>query len=447
MSTRRSINFTEGSIAKALLLFALPVIAGELLQNLYNSVDTLVVGNFVGPTALAATGVCGTLTQLLVGFFNGMSVGSTVVTSKAYGKGDENEVRQNIQYTFTFCVCLGVLVAILAILLSPLLLRISGANQEVFAEGLLYLRIYLVGLPCMVAYNSGAGVLRAMGDSRSPFLILSLTSGLNIVFDLLFAGVMGMGISGVAVATVLAQTVSVILVCRVIRSRINGPCITFRKTLLYGKDVIAETISIGFWAGMQSALICFSNLFVWRYINRFETLQVAGVSIGNRVDKFVNLPLKAYGIAMTTYIGQNRGAKNAERIRKGIACSVALALVTWIIFGTLVYLGSPLIVSCFNRNEVVLQTAVDFMRSIVPFYCFLAVREILLGVLRGFGKSTGPMIVTLIGMIGVRQLYLFLMMHPGTDIAYLFYGYPIGWFSAMALLLIYALAVRKRLQM
>ena len=446
MRDRKTINFTQGSIAKAILQFAVPIIAGELLQNLYNSVDSLVVGNFVGSTALAATGVCSTLTQLLVGFFTGMSVGSTVVVSKAFGKGDETELRQNIRYTFTFSSCLGIVVTVLAILFSRFLLRVSGANEEVFAEALLYFQIYLIGLPFTVAYNSGAGILRAMGDSRSPFLVLTATSGLNVIFDLLFTGLMHMGIAGVAAATVLSQTVSAVFVYCIISSRIKCPCIDLRGTFLHGREVIGETISIGFWAGMQSAMICFSNLFVWRYINRFETLQVAGVSIGNRVDKFVNLPLKAYGIAMTTYIGQNRGAKNEERIRKGIVHSLLLALETWLLFGTAMYAGAGLVARCFNRDPLVLETAVHFLRTLIPFYCLLAVREILLGILRGFGKSTGPMVMTLIGMIGIRQIYLYFTMRPGTDIQYLFYVYPIGWFAAASLLLLYTLAVRRQLK-
>lgn len=447
MEKRRDINFTQGNIVRSILLFALPIIGGELLQNLYNSVDSLVVGNFVGAAALAAIGVCGTLTQLLVGFFVGMSIGSTVVVSKAFGRGNEDEVRQNIRYTFTFSSCFGILVSILAILGSPLLLRVSGANDEVFSEALLYFRIYLLGLPFTVTYNSGAGALRALGDSRSPFLALTITSCINIVLDLLFTGVMRMGIVGVAVATVISQGISVAFICHRLRVRIAGRCFALKETFSRGRAILVEAINIGFWAGMQSALICFSNLFVWRYINRFSTLQVAGVSIGNRVDKFVNLPVKAYGMAMVTLVGQNRGLKDGERIRKGIWRCILLSFSTWILFGIVVYAGAPFIASCFNKDETVIETAVTFLRILVPFYFLMAVREIALGVLRGFGKSTGPMVMTLIGMVGIRQLYLYLVMKPGTDILYLFYGYPLGWFFAMSLLVIYALIIRKKLQM
>lgn len=445
MEKRRDINFTQGSIVKALLLFALPIIGGELLQNLYNSVDTLVVGNFVGATALAAIGVSATLTQLLVGFFNGMSVGSTVVVSKAYGRGDEEAVGKSIRYTFTFSCALGLVVSVAGILLAPALLRVSGANNEVFDAALLYFRIYLLGLTFTVSYNSGAGVLRALGDSRSPFLILAATSILNIVLDLLFTGLLGMELVGVAVATVMSQCVSVILVYRRICIRIGGTCIAPEETFKKGWETIREAMNIGFWAGMQAALICFSNLFVWRYINRFSTLQVAGVSIGVRVDKFVNLPLKAYGMAMTTYVGQNRGAKNRERIGKGIVRCTALSLLTWVFFGTIVYLAAPGLARLFNRDPVVVETAIGILRVIVPFYWCMSIRETLLGVLRGFGKSTVPMVMTILGMVGIRQVYLALVMQPGTSITWLFYCYPVGWFSAMTLLLLYTLVIRKKL--
>lgn len=446
MEKRRDINFTEGNIVRAILLFALPIIGGELLQNLYNSVDTLVVGNFVGATALAAIGVSATLTQLLVGFFNGMSVGSTVVVSKAFGRGNEDEIRRNIRYTFTFSCFLGLIISILAILFAAVLLHVTGANEEVFAEALLYFRIYLLGLTFTVVYNSGAGILRALGDSRSPFLILMITSILNIGLDLLFTGALGWELVGVAVATVISQFVSALLIYRRISGRIGGSCIAVSETFRHGWVTIREAMGIGFWAGMQSALICFSNLFVWRYINGFATLEVAGISVGVRIDKFVNLPLKAYGMAMTTYIGQNRGAKNQARIKKGIVSCTLLSLASWLFFGTVIYLFCPAIVKLFNSEPVVISTAESFLKTIVPFYCFMSIREVLLGVLRGFGKSTVPMLVTVIGMVGIRQLFLALAMQQNHSIVNVYYGYPVGWFSAMFLLLVYALAVRKKLK-
>ena len=341
---------------------------------------------------------------------------------------------------------LGLFSSLVAILLSPLLLRVSGANQEVFSEALLYFRIYLVGLPFTVTYNSGAGALRALGDSQSPFLALALTSVINVALDLLLTGLLRMGIVGVAVATVISQGISVAFICHRLRCRIGGRCFALKETFSQGKPILAEAFNIGFWAGMQSALISFSNLFVWRYINRFSTLQVAGVSIATRVDKFVNLPIKAYGMAMVTLVGQNRGRQNGARIREGIWRCVWLSLLTWVLFGVVIYLGAPRIAAIFNREETVIETAVAFMHTLIPFYCVMAMREILLGVLRGFGRSTGPMVVTLIGMVGIRQLYLYLVMRPGADIRLLFYGYPLGWLSATILLLIYALIIRTKLQ-
>lgn len=446
MVNRRDINFTEGNIAKQLLAFAVPIITGEILQNLYNSVDSLVVGNYVGATALAAIGVCTTLTQLIIGFFNGMSVGSTVVVSKAYGRGDEAEVRKNICCTFTFAVFLGVLLSILGVLLSPALLRIAGASDEVFDTALMYLRIYLIGVLFTVTYNSGAGILRALGDSKSPFLILSVSSVLNIGLDLLFTGWLKKGVAGVALATVISQMLSTALVYRRISLRIGTTCLSVSEMTREGKAVIREAMEIGFWAGLQAALINFSNLFVWRYVNQFSTLQAAGVSIGTRVDKFINLPLKAFGMAMTTFVGQNRGAKNGERIKKGTLCCFLLVMAAWLFFGAIIFAACPVIAKWFNRDETVVETAVGLLRTIVPLYWCMGVREILLGLLRGFGKSTGPMLMTLAGMIGIRQIYLYFTLTPGTSIQYLFYYYPIGWFSAMTLIFVYALFVRKSLK-
>ena len=340
---------------------------------------------------------------------------------------------------------LGLGVSLLAILLAPALLRVCGANEDVFSEALLYFRIYLLGLSFTVIYNSGAGILRALGDSSTPFLILSVTSVCNVALDLLFTGAWKLGIAGVAAATVISQLISAYLIYRRISKRIGGRCIAAREMLKNGWSTVKEAMGIGFWAGMQSAIICFSNLFVWRYINGFETLQVAGVSIGVRVDKFVNLPLKAYGMAMTTFVGQNRGAGKRARIKSGIVSCLLLSLATWAFFGAVIYAFCPFIVKLFNTEQTVVATAEEFLRTIVPFYCFMSVREVLLGILRGFGKSTAPMLMTVLGMVGIRQLYLAVVMQPGASIRYLFWCYPVGWFSAMTLLLVYTLWVRKRL--
>lgn len=445
-STRqKSINFTTGGIIKPLVLFAIPILAGEVLQNLYNSVDSLVVGNFVSATALAAVGVCNTLSQMIVGFFNGMSVGSTVAVARIYGRNGEESTASVIQHAFTFSVLLGIVLSIVGILLSPFLLSISGANEEIFAEALIYLRIYLAGLMFTVMYNSGAGILRAVGDSKTPFLVLTVSSILNIGLDIFLVTVLPWGTVGVALATVISQFISVVLIAKQINFKINKTCIAVKETMHYGWQTVRDVLGIGLSAGIQGAMISFSNLFVWRYINRFPTASVAGVTIAQRIDKFVHLPAKAFGQAATTFAGQNSGAENFERIRKG---SLRILLLSWsVIYGIalLVYPNAGSLSALFNQDPVVVETSTSMMHAIIPLYSFMALREVLLGILRGCGKSTVPMILSLCGMIGIRQTYLAVVSRLSADIRVVFYSYPVGWGSTAVILLVYYFIIRKNI--
>lgn len=449
MNRKREINFTEGNIVVSIIFFALPILAGELLQNLYNSVDSLVVGNYVGATALAAVGVCNTLSNLLVGFFNGMSVGCTVVVARIFGRdaGDETNVVRAIRYTYTFSALLGVVLSCIGIFLAPILLHISGANEDVFQEALNYLRIYLAGLMFTVIYNCGAGILRAVGDSRTPFYSLLISSAINIGLDVLFVVGLAWGTIGVAIATVISQAFSVVTITYKIDRRIHGSCIAFRETLKNGWEVIQEAMVIGLSAGVQSAMISFSNLFVWRYINRYSTAAVAGISIAQRIDKFVSLPAKSYGQAMTTFVSQNNGARKYHRINQGIWRGLLLAWGTILALALVVYPKAGFFASLFNDSHEVISTSIHMMHSIIPFYGFMAMREVLLGVLRGSGRSKMPMILSLIGMIGVRQLFLATATRMTESITVIFFSYPVGWGSTAILLLLYFFFVRKSIHL
>lgn len=253
-SVRKNIDFTGNRIIRGLILFAIPIIISELLQNLYNSVDSLVVGNFVSDTALAAVSVCTPITNLLVGFFNGMSLGNTVVVARAVGSRNKEKIQRSICYAFTFSVALGVLVSVLSIFFAPRLLYIIGVNQEIYQEAIVYLRIYLAGVMFMVIYNCGTGILRAIGDSQSPLHILAITSTVNIFLDLLFVGVFQWGTAGVGIATIIAQGISVLLIYRQICGRAGKRCVAFAETWREGRMTILSSLNVGFSAGLQSAL-------------------------------------------------------------------------------------------------------------------------------------------------------------------------------------------------
>ena len=442
---RENLDFTKGNIYKSLLLFAIPIMLGELLQNLYQSTDSIVLGNYVGETALAAASVCTTLTNLVVGFCNGISVGSTVVVSKAFGSGDSKRLSDCVKYTYSFAILIGIGLSIVGLIASPLLVRISNVNDEIYPYALTYLRIYISGLIFSIVYNNAAGILRGMGDMRTPFGILIVSCSLNIFLDILFCVTFGWGISGVALATILSQMVSVVISYYVLHKKMGFKCIDIRKTLTSGMPIIREAMDVGVAAGIQSSIISFSNLFVWRYANRFSTAVVAGMGIGQRIDKFVSLPITAYGNAVTTFAGQNIGAGNRERIRDGIRDGLILAVSTTVILGIVVYPASSFIASIFNKNPEVVQTAVTMNHIMMPLYFMSSIRQVLVGVLRAHKRSKMSTFLTLLGMVGMRQIFLAITMSLDSNILYVMWGYPLGWFFSFFFVLVYYLGCRKKM--
>lgn len=439
---RKNVDFTQGNIILELIAFSIPIVLGELFQNLYNSVDTLVVGNFVGKNALAAVSVCATLANLLVGFFNGMSVGSSVVVSRAFGSRDAERLERSMRASFGFSVVLGVILSFLGILLTPALVGVAAVPEEVYPEAVTYLRIYLAGLMFTVIYNISAGILRAVGDSGTPFRILVITSLINIVLDLVFVVVIPFGVAGVGFATIFSQFVSVMLAYRKLRKLNPG----FRLDVAEAyrsREIVAEVAGIGMPSGLQSALISFSNLFVWRYVNGFGATAAAGVGVAQRLDKFIVLPCKAFGLTITTFVSQNTGAGNHERARRGGVRCLLLSIVVTNSIGFLVYCFAEKSVALFNTDPEVVAYGVAMMHFIIPMYTLMAIREIYLGILRGYGNTRVPMLLSLIGMVVVRQIYLAVSMSVNRTIENIYFCYPLAWGVTAAFIFIYYQAVKK----
>ena len=442
--SQRNINFTEGSIIPKLILFSVPIILSELLQSLYNSVDSLVVGNYVGDAALAAVSVCGPIANLLIGFFNGMSIGNTVMVARAFGSGDEEKTKKAVRYAFTFSIVLGVVVSALGILLAPVLLKLSGCNDEIYAEAIVYLRIYLAGLMFTVIYNCGTGILRAVGDSRGPLYVLALTSALNILLDLLFVGAFSWGTAGVGVATILAQGVSVLLVHRLIRRRVETRAVALKETWESGRPQIIASVGIGFSAGLQNAMISFSNIFVWSYINAFPTAVSAGIGAAVKIDHFVILPCKAVTMTTTTFVSQNLGAGQHKRAKQGIWYGLGLSAAVTAFMAALLMLFARPISAWFSKDAEVIEACMGMVNFFLPFYGVMVVREVMLGYLRGYGRSRTPMLLTLLAMVVMRQIFLALATVRWPEkICVLYASFPFGWVFAMLFLLVYLLLVRK----
>ena len=438
------INFTEGKVIPKLIRFAIPIIISELLQNLYNSVDSIVVGHYIGDVALAAVSVCSPIVQLMIGFFNGMSIGNTVVTAKAFGSGDREKTKKAVQYAFTFSVAMGIFVSVLGIALAAVLLNLTGCNEEIYQEAIIYLRIYLAGLMFTVIYNCGTGILRAIGDSRTPLFILAVTSVLNIALDILFVGVFSWGTAGVGIATIIAQGLSMILVSTVLRHRIGASCIALRESWTDGRKTILSSINVGFAAGMQNALVNFSNIFVWSYINAFPTSVVAGIGAANKIDRCVLLPCRSLAMTTTTFVSQNLGAENYQRAKKGFLYGFGISAAATLPLTLMEYIFAPQIIRLFSSEQAVIVAGANMIRYMAPFYMLVILRDSLSGYLRGYGRSRTPMVLALCGMVGARQLFLAIATKLTDSIKVIYASFPVGWGVAAVLLTVYTLIVIKR---
>lgn len=425
--SKKTIDLLQGNIAKQMLLFTAPLIMGELLQSLYNSVDLLVVGNYVSDEAQAAISVGSTIANLVISFFNGMSIGASVIVARAFGKGNRKDLVTTIETAFTFSIVLGVALSVFGVLFTPQLVRLCTPPEDVFIEAVSYLRIYLAGLMFTVIYNIGAGILRAIGNARAPFIILASTSALNIFLDVFFVTAIPLGVVGVGIATVIAQAVSVLMVYREILSFDHSVCISLRK-MNKQRGIVLEVANIGLPSGMQGALIAFSNLFMWRYIGMFDsTAAIAGIGAAQKLDHFAAIAPKAFGTSLTTFIGQNEGANNHLRAKKGGHYCIGLSVSVTMLIGAVFYCAAPLLVRMFNPNSEVIEVGVAMVRTLTPFFVVMSIREYYLGMLRGYGNAHIPMALSLCGMVGFRQIYLFAAMNRAPRLQIVYNCYPLAW--------------------
>ena len=444
MAKNESVRLTEGKILKPLLLFALPIFAGQLLQTLYHSVDSIVIGNFVGTDALAAVTASSSIANTLAGFFNGLSAGATVLFSQRFGAKEYGKLNRAVHTTMLFSVMFGGVMAAIGIILTPRLLQLVACPSSVYVQALQYLRIYLVGILFTSMYNISASVLRSVGNSRSPFFYLLTSSILNIVLDMLFVAVFGMGVIGVAVATVLAQVVSVILS---VRKMTKLPeTYRFRPSHMKMDSAILKQVArLGLPAGVQSSVVSIAMIFVQRFINEFGAVTIAGIGAGMRIDQFAGMPCQALGLAMTTYIGQNVGAGKYDRTHKGVAIGFVAVVIQIVALGTPMYIFAPQLARIFGSDPAVIEMCTLFLRTILPLYLFMGLNGLMGGIVRGYGYSIYAMAATLIGMVLIRQIWFSVSLRINHVVTNIIIGYPIGWMCSFTFLFVfYLLFIRKR---
>ena len=433
---RRDTLMTEGVIWKQLLLFAVPLLIGNLFQQFYNLADTLVVGNYVGKEALAAVGSTGTIINTLIGFFLGLSMGGSVVVSQYYGAKDDRNVHDAVHTTLFITIILGVIFTVAGYFLVPHMLRLMSTPTDVFEEAKIYLQIYFLGISGLMVYNMGSGILRAVGNSRYPLYFLIFSAILNIILDLVFVLFFGMGVAGVAYATIISQIISAILILFVL-SRVDGSYRVIFRDIRPHKEMLKKILTIGFPSALQLSLTSFSNVFVQSYINSFGSSCMAGWSVYGKIDQFALLPMQSLSMASTTFVGQNLGAKNVKRAKKGINMALLMSLVSTIISLTPVMFFSEQLVYLFNQDAGVIEYGSHFLRLISPFYLIVCVNQTYIGSLRGAGDTKAPMAIMLFSFVLFRQIYLFIVSKTIASITAVALGYPVGWVLCSILIYLY----------
>lgn len=421
------MDLTHGSIAKQLITFALPLMLGNIFQLMYNTVDVIVVGNFVSKQALAAVGSTTMIVNMLVFFFNGFSVGAGVVIGQHFGAGDHKSLHDAIETTMAMTFLFGIAFTILGIAGVGPMLRFMSTPEDVFHDATVYLTIYFAGISGLLIYNMGSGILRAVGNTTLPLFFLVLTSVLNIVLDLGFVLGLKAGIAGVAYATILSQFVSAVLtLILLIRSKEIYRLVL--RDLKIDGGILRRIFQVGLPAGIQTVLTSFSNVFVQSYVNFFGSACMAGWSCYNKLDQFIMLPMQSMSMAATSFVSQNIGARQEKRADQGTRMSILMTLVVTGAVAALLFFFADASMRLFTKDQSVIEFGVLFLRANVFFLLANCVNHVLAGALRGRGDSQGPMAIMLLSFVLIRQIYLFLVTRFVANTPVLVgLGYPVGW--------------------
>lgn len=417
---------TQGSIWKTLVRFALPLFLGNLFQQLYNVADSFVVGNFCGDAALAAVSSSGSLCHLLIGFFQGVFVGAGVIISHRCGAKDDEGVDKAIHTAVVFALIMGLLLTVLGVWFTPTILRWMGTPSSVMPDSVLYFRIYCAGMMGLVLYNTANGIFQALGDSARPLRYLIISSLSNVVLDLLFVVVFDLAVAGAALATILSQALSALLAMRYLMS--GKFAVRIRPDRLrVDTQTLKPLLRLGLPSGIQNSLISIANLVVQTNINAFGDQAMAGCGSYSKLEGFVFLPIVSLTLALTTFIGQNLGAGQSERCKRGARTGVLMAVVLAELFGILFWIFAPQLVGLFSDSPGVVAFGVRQARTESLFYFLLAFAHASAAVLRGAGKTFSPMMILLCCWCLLRITYITLMVRLIPDITVVFSAYPLTW--------------------
>lgn len=435
-ATSGATLMTDGPIAPLLIRFAIPLFLGHLFQQLYNTADSLIVGNFLGSDALAAVSSSGNLIHLMIGFVTGISMGAGVVVARYFGARDFKKLHSTIHTMLAFSITAGLLMSVLGVAFSPTLLRLMGTPESVFPNSVSYFRVYFMGSLAFVLYNACTGIMQAVGDSRHPLQYLIISSIINVCLDLLFVGFFGWGVASAAAATVISQFVSMILcLYRLVHS--DRDYHVELSKIRFHRAPLREVLQNGLPAGITNCVISFANVVVQANINAFGAAAMAGCGAHSRIEGFGFLPVTCFNMALTTFVGQNLGAKKYDRVKKGIRIGLACTVLIAELVALTIYTFSPKLIALFARDPEVIAYGVMHERIMTPFFFLLAYSHGMAAVFRGAGKSTIPLTVMLVCWCLIRVTYVTIAVQFVPMLSTVSWAYPITWSLSTVVYTIY----------
>lgn len=424
--TKTIAPMTSGPIWKRMTFFAMPIFLGNLFQQLYNTVDSLIVGNFLGSSALAAVSSSGSLIFMLIGFLTGISAGAGVIVARFFGAGDEKNLQQAVHTTVAFGLAAGVLMTAIGVAFSPQILIWMDTPESVMRESVAYLQIYFAGSLGFVMYNIMVGILQAVGDSRHPLYYLIVSSVVNLVLDLLFIAGFHTGVGGAALATVISQLVSALLCLMQLMRTKESYGLQIRR-IGFDKNILKQIIRIGLPSGVQNSIIAFANVIVQSDINAFGEMAMAGYGAYTKVEGFGFLPINSFTMALTTFVGQNLGAKQEERTKKGAKFGILITVLLAELIGVAVFILAPQLIAAFDPSPEIVRFGVEKARTAALFYCLLAFSHSIAAVLRGAGKTMVSMIIMMMCWCVIRVTFLSTMIPLTHSIQAVYWVYPLTW--------------------
>ena len=432
----RSTLMTEGPIARQLIAFALPLMLGNLFQQLYNTADSLIVGNFLGSDALAAVSSSSNLIQLMVGFFNGVAGGAGVVIARYYGARDIPRLQRTLHTMMAFGLAAGCLLTAAGVTLTPILLRLMGTPETVLPQSISYFRTYFLGSMAFVLYNICMGALQAVGDSRHPLQYLMISSVINVALDLLFVGVLGWGVSAAAAATAISQTVSTVL-CLIRLTHSDRDYRLNLRRIRFDLPALREILSNGVPSGLANCIISIANVVVQANINAFGAAAMAGCGAHSRIEGFAFLPVTCFNMALTTFVSQNLGARRYDRVKKGARIGLVSVMVVAESIALMIYILSPRLIGLFSQDPEVIAFGVMHQRTTTPFFFLLAYTHAMAAIQRGAGHSAVAMLVMAVCWCVIRVPYVTLAAHLRPVLTSVSSGYPVTWTLSSIVFTIY----------